>query len=234
VTGVAETVGSDASERAGDRAGDRGGDRRDGSRGGDGVASDEGGRVDGLTEIIDRLDERIAGEETLSVADVLDAFGSRSFGPLLTAPALVLVSPIGGIPGVPTALAACIVVIAVQHVFGSRPWLPRLAREREVERGAWDRARDRLRPWARRVDGLIEPRWTWLTSPPASRVIAAIVCVAALAAPPLELLPFAAAVPGAAVLMLSLSLTARDGLLACVGGLATIATVWLSVAALTG
>lgn len=53
------------------------------------------------------------------------AFGKRSYGPFLLVPALIEISPVGGIPGMPTVLAATIIPFAALMVFGRKYiWLP--------------------------------------------------------------------------------------------------------------
>ena len=62
----------------------------------------------------------------VSVRELREVVGRRSFAPLLLAASIVGFTPLGGIPGVPTTLATIVVIIAVQIVMGFESlWLPR-------------------------------------------------------------------------------------------------------------
>lgn len=180
----------------------------------------------GLSAILDQLAARAEGEQKVTGADIQSALGRRSFGPFLLVPALFELTPIGGIPGVPTLFASIIVIAAVQILFGKgHMWLPRFLRERRLRADRVTRAVDWLRPAAGWSDRLFRRRIAWLTQEPFVRVIAAICLVLAFTVPPLELLPFASSVPMAAIALFGLALVAEDGVLAC-------GAIVLSVAAL--
>lgn len=52
-----------------------------------------------LGDIADRLEDAAGGGDAVTVGDVVHHVGTRSFGPFLIVPALVELSPVGGIPG---------------------------------------------------------------------------------------------------------------------------------------
>lgn len=186
-----------------------------------------------LADLLDEIDQEIEGDTKFAVKDVLDAFGSRAFGPLLTVPALLALSPLGAVPGVPSILAVFILLIAGQHMLGmNRPWVPKQILNRSVKAKKWSSARKKIDPWAKRVDSVIQPRLTWLTSGIMDHVISAVAVALALMMIPLELLPFAVIVPGAALLLLGLALSARDGLLALFGLVAASVSGYLVFIAL--
>lgn len=56
---------------------------------------------------------------------VITAFGARGFGPLLLVMSLLLISPVGIVPGVPAMVGAMTVLIGLHMVIGrERLWLP--------------------------------------------------------------------------------------------------------------
>ena len=75
---------------------------------------------EGLDTVIDQLVEVGDREDQVSIAKIQEAIDQSSFGPFLLVPAIIEVSPIGGIPGVPTALAIIVLLCAVQMLFGTR------------------------------------------------------------------------------------------------------------------
>lgn len=183
-----------------------------------------------LGDVIDSIEHSTGEQERVSIGDIFDAFEGRLFGPMLVVPALALLTPLGGIPGAPIVIAVVLLLIAGQRVAGkTQPWIPRRILEREVERRTLVGAFERVRPWARRIDRLIRPRMHALVRPPMPQITAGIVVLLALAIPVIGLIPFAVAAPGAAILLLGLALTGRDGLLALLGDLVAIASLGMLV-----
>ena len=72
-------------------------------------------------------------------------------------------------------------------------------------------------PLGRRIDRFVKPRLRALTSGVMGAVNAVAVVALACTMPPLELVPFAAAAPGAAVLVFGLSMVGHDGAFALAG-----------------
>ena len=170
-----------------------------------------------LEGMLDELEGASGGSGPVSVAELLDAIGQRSFGPLLLVPALIAFTPIGGIPGLPTALAIVVIVVAAQLLFGmKRFWLPGIILRRSVQRQRLRTSIRWLRPAARVVDKVIRPRLAWLTHEPFVHVAAGICILVALSVPPLELVPFAGSASWAAIGALGLALIAHDGILALI------------------
>lgn len=171
-------------------------------------------RAHSLADILDQL-EALAGQAgVVRVDDMVGAFGSRSYGPLLVVPALLELSPVGAVPGVPTALACVVVLFAAQMLFGRRHvWVPGFLTRRSLGAARLSRAVRMLRPWAERADRWFHGRLCALTGGVFVRVAAAGCIALACTVPPLELVPFASSAPMSAVAMFGLSVMARDGLL---------------------
>ncbi len=184
-----------------------------------------------LEDLIDRA-EKAGHDGQVSIGDLLDDFGKRSFGPIIAILALfAVVPPVGGIPGLPTTVGVITILMAVQIVFGrNHPWLPRFIRDRSVSEDKVRKLRDKA-DWAfRHIDKLIRPRLDWAAGSVATWIAALCCLLLGAMMPPLELLPFAAAAPGMAILLLGLGLTARDGLLMLFGFAASGGAAWLLIA----
>lgn len=167
-----------------------------------------------VNDILDRVVELADAGDEVKVGDVIEALGGRGFGPLLVVIPLIDISPIGGIPGLPTALALVIVVVAVQLALGRRHlWLPGFIRRRSVSSLRAKNAAASLRDLARVMDRWFHGRLVWLTQGPFLRVAAVGVIALACAVPPLELLPFATTAPMLAIAAFGLAITVRDGAL---------------------
>ncbi|WGF90948.1 exopolysaccharide biosynthesis protein [Marinivivus vitaminiproducens] len=173
--------------------------------------------VQNLEQVLDALEEVARNDPQLSVGDIQAAIGTRAFGPFLLIPGLVILTPLGGIPGLPTFCALIILLIAVQFAIGRQSlWLPQPFGKRSVEGSKVVSATRFARPIARGVDYFIRPRLQALTGRWASRAIALVCLLLALVMPPLELLPLAAALPAAAITAFGLALIARDGICALI------------------
>ncbi len=170
-----------------------------------------------LTSVLEQLCESTDGE-TVSFADIVQALDQRSYGPLLLVPALVAVAPTGAIPGMSIVTGTIIFVIALQLLVGrSSPWLPDGLLNFSFSRDRLVQAIEKSRGYTKWFDKALHPRLIALTEFPSNRLVA-IACMAlAVTMFPLALLPFAVAVPGTAIALLGLGLTARDGVFVIAG-----------------
>lgn len=165
-----------------------------------------------LTEILDELHEDF-DEDEIRLGQIVAHFEDRGFGPLLLAPALIAVLPTGAIPGVPAVCAVLIILICGQLLFGKHhPWLPTRIRKFSFSNRKFERGYKKVRPLTRRFDRLLSPRLEFLTRDTGTRVVAVIAIGLALTMIPLELIPFACAVPGLSIACFAIGLSVRDGL----------------------
>lgn len=186
------------------------------------------GETRNLEDLIRELDDRVERDDALDVGGVIDAFGRRTFGPLLVIPALLAFTPAGVVPGAPGVIALLVLLVAVQQLCGKKvPWIPRVLRDRGVSRAKWESASEGLMPWAERIDSMIEPRLEWLTRGGMSYVVSLLAIGLALSMFPLGFVPFGVMLPAVGLVMLGLAMTARDGVLAIVGVAASIASGYL-------
>lgn len=171
-----------------------------------------------LGQLLDRLESAPDGEQ-VAIGDMLAAVGERSFGAVLLVPGLIVLSPLSGIPGMPTTAAVLVILIAGQLVVNRKHfWLPEWILRRTVDTRRFCKALRFLRPSAGFIDRhLLRPRLQVLTARIGARVIAVICILVALTMPPLELVPMAATTAGAAISTLALSLLARDGVMLLAG-----------------
>lgn len=179
-----------------------------------------------LKQLLDRIDEAANGREVVLLESILNAVGRRSFGPLLLLAGVILVSPLSGIPALPTTMSLLVLLTAVQLLAGrERFWLPRWILKRSITRNNLDKALRCLRPVAGFVDRFLRTRLTGLIHGGGIYVIAVICAVIAAGIPVMELVPFSATSAGAALTAFGLSLIARDGFLALTAFLFTVATL---------
>ncbi len=186
-------------------------------------------RATSIEELIDQIDEARESESSISLDEILDAIGRRSFGPLLIVAGLIVLAPlVGDIPGVPTIMALFVLLVASQIVFGrDRIWLPKWMLDRSVKSSKLDKPLRWLRKPAQWADGLTKPRWRALTGGIAARVVAGVCLLLAAIMPLMEVVPFSANAAGLVLVMFGLALIAGDGLMVLIGAVITVGTIVL-------
>jgi len=163
------------------------------------------------------LDETLeqAEAKTVAIGDIVDAFEGRSFGPFfILAGLLALIPPVGAIPGLPAAVGAAAAILAVEMLLGRRRiWLPRAINSMAVKRSLIETARDKAAPVLAAIDRPVTKRFTWMTDGAGRRVAAAFALFLSLLLIPMELAPFAVALPAAGLCAVGVALVAHDGAL---------------------
>lgn len=191
-----------------------------------------------LQSAIDAL-SREAGNGTVRLGDLLDAFEDRSVGFVFLVFGLIASLPvIGALPGLP-AVTALVILLTVGHAFvggRTRFWAPEAVRRQRVDADRVSAWLERVRPVGRWIDGLVGPRLAPLADGPFARLALALEGVGlALAMTVLSIVPFLVLVASIGLMLLGLALMARDGLMALLGhgfALATLAAaVWAIQAA---
>jgi hypothetical protein len=168
-----------------------------------------------LEQLLDRVGELTRRHDQVSIGMVVEAIGSRSFGPLLMLIGITLFSPLSGIPGMSFFMAVFVLLVAVQMLIGRKKfWLPPFILNRSVEHGKLQKALEWLDKPARGIDRVLKPRLTFLVHRSGSYGIAGLCVIVGLCMPMMELVPFSSSVAGLGLLILGLSLVAHDGLLA--------------------
>ncbi|MCG7198422.1 exopolysaccharide biosynthesis protein [Marinobacter pelagius] len=189
-----------------------------------------------LQQLLDRLRTRTDGQAEVSVADILDAVGERSFGPVTLVAGLIVVAPlIGDIPGVPTLLGLLVLLTLGQLLFLRHAvWLPATLASRRMEQAKLAKGLDWVEKPARYIDRYTRPRLVWLTRGPGQYLMALVCMSVALAMPAMEVVPFSANGGGLALMAFGLAMIARDGLLALFATTVTLGTFWFLVSGLMG
>lgn len=179
-----------------------------------------------LYSMLESIDGSTDGTDRVTVDDMVEALGHRGYGPFLLVPALIEISPVGGIPAVPTILALTIAIFAAQIALGrDHLWLPEWLRNRSISGPRLHKAMDKIKPVARRMDRWFHGRLCSLSEPLAIRLAAVCCVLLCLTVPPLEFVPFASSAPMFAVAVFGLAITVRDGVLMLAGFIVTIAAV---------
>ena len=189
-------------------------------------------KVHNLGSLLQSLEDRTSGDR-VSVAQMLNAVGRRSYGPLLLLLGFISITPLTIIPGANWLISLVTLLIAGQILLGKAyPWVPGRILKIAFPRKAMLEGIKQADPYVRQVDRFLKPRLAFLTDTPFVQLVALICVAAALLGFPLGLIPFGPVLPGLTVLLFGLALTARDGfalILACfalAGSCYLVAHLW--------
>lgn len=168
-----------------------------------------------LTDILNALQEVAEDHRKVTLQHLVDKFRTRSKGPLLAVCGLLMMSPLAGVPGVPTLFATCSFLLAWKMLRGGgEVELPRRVGQLGLSQQKSKKVLTKVRPLVDRLEKWIHPRWRPLIEKYQGRKISALaVMVLALSVPPLEFLPLAALAPGLGIMLVGIAVTAHDGLL---------------------
>ncbi len=180
-----------------------------------------------LTQTLDLLQDDIKGSK-VSFGDVVESFNHRGFGPLLLAPALMAILPLGAIPGVPAFAGLFIAVIALQMLMGRRyPWLPQRIKSFSFKRSKLTHAIRMARPYTQRLDKILKPRLSVLNSRVFQYLAASICVVLALLMVLIGFIPFFPMIISVPILFFALGFSAKDGAMTLMGFALTISALLL-------
>ncbi|OWU86786.1 exopolysaccharide biosynthesis protein exod [Oceanicola sp. 22II-s10i] len=170
-----------------------------------------------LADILDKL-ESSARNESVSLGGALDEIGMRSYAPLLLVPSMILVSPLSGIPGLPTIGASLIVLISAQKLMGrDHVWLPDWLKRRQIKGHRLKSAVNWLRRPAGWIDARTHQRLPMFVNS-ASNILTLLVIISiCLVIPFLEILPMVTSLFATAISFFAIGLLARDGLFTLIG-----------------
>lgn len=186
-----------------------------------------------LGDLLQRIAQVASDRDEVYLATIMDALGTRSFGPVLLLIGVILVSPLSGLPGMPTTMGIGLVLISLQLVIGREAfWLPRWLLQRHVASHRLQGALEWLDRPARFIDWWLRPRLSLLASNGGAIVIAAVCLLLGLSMPVMELVPFSATAAGLAVVAFGLALVAIDGLFVILGLFYLLTVASLAVAGL--
>jgi len=78
-----------------------------------------------LQSVLDQIVATLDGADSVDLKTVVEAFGDRSFGPIMVLCGLCMMTPLGAIPGIPPAFGLIVIIFALQLLFRRKtPWMP--------------------------------------------------------------------------------------------------------------
>ena len=158
------------------------------------------------------------GDDSVDLKTVVEAFGDRSFGPIMILCGLCMMTPLGALPGIPPAFGVIVIVFALQLLFRrNTPWMPEILRKVKIPADKLLKVQKKVQPVLAKIDGIIRPRLKWAATGPMQVLISVFAIILSLTFFPLGMLPFAVVAPATIILLFGLGITARDGVLTLLG-----------------
>lgn len=177
------------------------------------------GMVSGLKRVASE-----APEDGLTLGELSSALGDRAFGMVLFVLALPVCLPF--LYGIPQIVALPMLALSAQMALGkSAPWLPSAMASRRLSKQSLETTARGAQRWFGWIEDFATPRLRFLSGRIAERLIGVMFCLFCLSI--LVPLPLTNTTPGVALVIASLGLINRDGLLV-LGGL-ILGTAWIIV-----
>ncbi|MFP8968153.1 exopolysaccharide biosynthesis protein [Pokkaliibacter sp. CJK22405] len=147
----------------------------------------------------------------LSLGELMEALGARSFGMLLFIFTLPNLLPLG-IPGLSTLTGLPLLIVTWQMLLGrEQPWLPDWIAKRSLATRDFHRLCRKICPWISKIEKLTRPRPPFARGKPGQCLLAllAMVQVVILILP----IPFGNLLPAWTLAVLALGMIEKDGVL---------------------
>lgn len=183
---------------------------------------------DNMEKLLDRIELASEGQNLVSIDEIMDSVGRRSFGPVLMFVGIILVTPLSGVPGMPTTMGMLVLLTLGQRIIGRKHiWLPVWLVGRRMPRSKLVRGFEIFRPAARILDRLARPRARILLKGPALDLMALTCVVIAVFMPATEVVPFSSSILGLALMLFGVSMMAKDGIVALLAWATTLSVPML-------
>ncbi|MGF1496882.1 MAG: exopolysaccharide biosynthesis protein [Elainellaceae cyanobacterium] len=154
--------------------------------------------------------------ERVSLVDILELAGERTFGFLLVLLSLPSALPIPA-PGYSVPFGILIFLLAVQLVAGrSRPWFPNSFKKRSVGLNQVQGILKAGLPWLRRLESFSRPRMAYFCTSRAGRMVLGL-AIALMAISMMIPLPLTNTLPAVGVFIVGFSLLEDDGVISLMG-----------------
>lgn len=171
--------------------------------------------------------------DSITLLELKLALHERGFGILMVLFVIPCCLPVPVPPGVPLIFSIPLLFLSFQMILGyPAPWLPRWVAKKSIKRTTLAFMIEKSAPVLRRIEHFLRPRLSFASTKRGERVVGLFIFIfAAIIALPLPL-PFSNFVPGIGILIMSLGLLGKDGLMILLGMLVGTVGCALVIAAL--
>ena len=149
--------------------------------------------------------------QSIHLGYLIEQFKGRSFGGLLLILSILVLLPI-----VSFIAGIIILLVGLQMLLGlPMPILPKFIMQQQVDKRSFESFVDKVIPWLVRSEKYIRPRWFFFAHTIGQRLLGCLILLLALVS--LMPLPFSNMPPSIALILISLGVLERDGVLITLG-----------------
>jgi len=166
-----------------------------------------------LSEVLERLEHAVNGQ-SITVQDMMDELGRKSFAAMIMIFALLAASPASAVPGLTATVGLAVAVMVVQMLAGrDHIWLPGFLATRRIPSQRVCQAIGWLRRPVHAVERVLRPRMTFLIKRPWLYLPLTLMLCIALFMPVMEVVPTSGSIASTVVALFAAGLLMRDGAL---------------------
>lgn len=179
------------------------------------------------TQVIEDLVNKTSSDR-VPIKDLVDAMDSIGFCLAIMIFAFGIIIPLP--PPFPSIISIPLVIFSMQMVAGyGSPKLPKRFSNLSVKRSVLAMLIKRSSPYIRKVEKILKPRLSFMTSAIAERIIGAFILIfASFILLPMPLSNF---IPGLGILIISFGLLGKDGLVVILGIVVGVSGLAISITA---
>ncbi|WP_159712893.1 exopolysaccharide biosynthesis protein [Geminicoccus flavidas] len=164
-----------------------------------------------LSDTLDQLEQAVQGEH-ITVQNVVEQLGDRSFAALMLIFSLISTSPASAIPGITAVVAGIVFILVVQMVFGRKTvWLPGFITRRRMSSAKLCKGIGWLRKPLGFVERFLKARLTFLVHRPWILLPLLLILALTLFMPFMEVIPTSGSIASAVIALFAAGLLTRDG-----------------------
>ena len=180
------------------------------------------------TQVIEDVVNRSSADR-IPIHDLVEAMHSVGFGLAMMIFAFGIIIPLP--PPFPSIIALPLVIFSIQMILGySSPKLPKRFSKLSVKRSTLAMLVQRSSPYIIKVERILRPRISFMTSPGAERIIGFFILIfSSFILLPMPLSNF---IPGFGILVISFGLLGKDGLIVILGILIGLVGLAISTTAI--
>nr|WP_111298206.1 exopolysaccharide biosynthesis protein [Paracoccus saliphilus] len=164
-----------------------------------------------LSEVLDQLESSAQGD-SITVQDVVDKLGRKSFASLMLTFSLISTSPASAIPGITAVVAMIVFILVLQMIIGRKSvWLPGFVMRRPLSTKKLCKGIGWLRKPIRFVERFLRPRLQFLLHRPWFFLPLLLILGLTLFMPFMEIVPTSGSMASAVIALFAAGLLTRDG-----------------------
>ena len=154
--------------------------------------------------------------DTISFAEIKTLLHERGFGLLMIIFALPLAVPLPVPPGITAVPAIPLMFFSFQMVMGmSTPWLPKWIGRKQMKRSTIAWMIEKASPYLRKVEMWMRPRFSFASSKIGEKIVGFFSLIFAISI--LVPLPFTNFIPAIGIVLMSLGILSKDGIIIILG-----------------